>query len=282
MAIDGFALDALTDPDGDSQSDSSLMGRLVEGSQDALASLYDRHAQAVFATALRVSRDRAIAEEVVQETFLALWNRAERYDASRGALIAWLLTIARNRAIDRLRSAGRHERATTFSSFDRDGWDDQATVEWLTSTGELIGAAGTEPGPEMALADKETREVIQDALASLAPLERRVIELAYGEGMSQSEIAAHLGVEVPLSRVQIEADGQSIVVSDGHQRWEPTSGQVTVLGAMMPRQRHLALHRMNFGKAHCYQKLRGQDEPQRWRRGVCVIGRGNQGKAEAQ
>ena len=71
--------------------------------------------------------------------------------------------------------------------------DDQATVEWLTSTGELIGAAGPEPGPEMALADKETREVIQDALASLAPLERRVIELAYGTGMSQSEIAAHLG-----------------------------------------------------------------------------------------
>ena len=98
MAIDGFALDALTDADGDSQSDSSLMGRLVEGSQDALASLYDRHAQAVFATALRVSRDRAIAEEVVQETFLTLWNRADRYDASRGALIAWLLTIARNRA----------------------------------------------------------------------------------------------------------------------------------------------------------------------------------------
>ena len=193
MAIDGFALDALPDQDSDAQSDSSLMRRLVEGSQDALEGLYDRHAQAVFATALRVSRDRGIAEEVVQETFLTLWNRAERFDPSRGALIAWLLTIARNRAIDHLRSAGRHERAATFSSFDRDGWDDQSTVEWLTSTGELIGAAGAEPGPEMALADKETREVIQDALASLSPLERRVIELAYGTGMSQSEIAAHLG-----------------------------------------------------------------------------------------
>jgi RNA polymerase sigma-70 factor (ECF subfamily) len=192
MAIDGFALDALADQDSDTQSDSYLMGRLVEGSQDALADLYDRYVQAVFATALRVGRDRGIAAEVVQETFLALWNRAERYDASRGPLIAWVLTIARNRAIDHLRSAGRHERAATFSSFDRDGWDDQATVEWLTSTGELIGTAGPEPAPERALADKETREVIQDALASLAPLERRVIELAYGEGMSQSEIAAHL------------------------------------------------------------------------------------------
>jgi RNA polymerase sigma-70 factor, ECF subfamily len=192
MAIDGFARDALADQDTDDQSDSHLMGRLVEGSQDALAELYDRHVQAVFATALRVSRDRGIAAEVVQETFLALWNHAERYDASRGALIAWLLTIARNRAIDHLRSAGRHERAASFSSFDRDGWEGQATVEWLTSTGELIGSAGPEPAPETAFADKETRAVIQDALASLAPLERRVIELAYGEGMSQSEIATHL------------------------------------------------------------------------------------------
>ena len=192
MAIDGFALVALTESDSDPESDSSLMGQLIEGSEDALASLYDRHAQAVFTAALRVSRDREVAAEVVQETFLTLWNRAERFDASRGALIAWLQVIARNRAIDHLRSASRHERAVTFSSFDRDGWDDQATVEWLTSTGELIGAAGPEPAPEMALADKETREVIQDALASLAPLERRVIELAYGTGMSQSEIAAHL------------------------------------------------------------------------------------------
>jgi len=193
MAIDGFALDALPDPDGDRRTDADLVRQLIEGSHDALAGLYDRHASAVFATAMRVSRDRGIAAEVVQETFLALWNRAERFDPSRGTLIAWLATIARNRAIDRLRSAGRHERAATFSSFDRDGWDDQATVEWLTSTGELVGAAAEEPAPETAVADKETREMIHGAVRSLVPLERRVIELAYGEGMSQSEIAAHLG-----------------------------------------------------------------------------------------
>jgi RNA polymerase sigma-70 factor, ECF subfamily len=193
MEIDGFALDALPDPDSDAQSDSSLMGQLIEGSQDAIAGLYDRHAGAVFATALRVSRDRGIAAEVVQETFLTLWNRAELFDSSRGALPTWLMAIARNRAIDRLRAAGRHERAATFSSFGRGEADDLATVEWLTSTGELIGAAGPEAGPEMALSDKETRESIQDALASLTPLERRVIELAYDTGLSQSEIAAQLG-----------------------------------------------------------------------------------------
>ena len=158
MAIDGFALHALPDQDGDRASDADLVRQLIEGSQDALAALYDRHASAVFATAVRVSRDRGIAAEVVQETFLALWNRAELFDQSRGALPAWLQAIARNRAIDRLRNASRHDRAATFSSFGGAEADDHSTAEWLTSTGDLIGAAGPEPGPEMALADKETRE----------------------------------------------------------------------------------------------------------------------------
>jgi RNA polymerase sigma-70 factor (ECF subfamily) len=193
MAIDGFALDALPDPDSELVSDADLVRQLIEGSHDALAGLYDRHAQAVFAAAHRVSRDREVAAEVVQETFLTLWNRAELFDPSRGALPTWLLAIARNRAIDRLRSASRNERAATFSSFGRSETDDQSTVEWLTSSGELIGAAGPEPGPEVALSEKETRESIQDALASLAPLERRVIELAYDTGLTQSEIAAQLG-----------------------------------------------------------------------------------------
>src|SRR5829696_2444555 len=193
MTVEGLAPGAMSDPNIGPLSDASLMRQLVEGSHGALADLYDRHAQAVFAAALRVSRDRGIAEEVVQETFLTLWNRAELFDASRGALPAWLLAIARNRAIDRLRAASRHERAAAFSSFGHGEEDDQSTAEWLTSTGELIGAAGQEPGPEMALSDKEARESIQDAVASLAPLERRVIELAYGTGLSQSQIASQLG-----------------------------------------------------------------------------------------
>ena len=115
MEIDGFALDALPDQDIESQSDSSLLGQLIEGSQDAFAGLYDRHAQAVFATALRVSQDRGIAAEVVQDTFLTLWNRAELFDPARGALPTWLLAIARNRADDRVRVASRHDRAAPFA-----------------------------------------------------------------------------------------------------------------------------------------------------------------------
>jgi RNA polymerase sigma factor (sigma-70 family) len=104
-----------------------------------------------------------------------------------------LSTIARNRAIDHLRAASRHHRAATFSSFDRADANDHSIEEWLTASGELIGGAGPEPGPEMALSNKESRAAVADALASLAPVERCVIELAYGEGLSQSEIAARLG-----------------------------------------------------------------------------------------
>jgi RNA polymerase sigma-70 factor (ECF subfamily) len=238
MAIDGFALDALPDPDSDAQSDSRLMRQLIEGSQEALAGLYDRHAQAVFASALRVTRDRGIAADVVQETFLTLWNRAELFDPSRGALPTWLLAIARNRAIDRLRAASRHDRAATFSSFGYGEADSQSTVEWLTSTGDLIGAAGPEPGPEVALADKETRESIHDALASLSPLERRVIELAYDTGLTQSEIAAHLGW--PMGTVKTRTRRalrhlrERLEGPPADQAWHPAVGSATSASTASP------------------------------------------------
>jgi RNA polymerase sigma-70 factor (ECF subfamily) len=185
--------DSTTDPGREPRSDTRLMCQLIGGSEDALAALYDRHADAVFSAAMRANRDRWIAAEVVQETFLALCNGAELFDPSRGTLSAWLATIARNRAIDRLRSAARHERAANFSSFASSDADDHSVVEWLTVSGELIGAAGPQPVPETALSDKETRASIEEALGSLDPVERRVIVLAYDGGLSQSEIAASLG-----------------------------------------------------------------------------------------
>jgi RNA polymerase sigma-70 factor (ECF subfamily) len=194
MAADLGSLSPVTEPRIAAPSDAHLVREMMEGSQDALASLYDRHGDLVFAVAMRTSRDRWIAAEVVQDTFLVLWNRAELYDPSRGALATWLSTIARNRATDRLRSAGRHERATTFSSFARSGdVDDRSTVEWLMTSGELLGVAGPEPAPEMALSSAQTRASIAAAFASLDPTERSVIELAYNAGLSQSEIANRLG-----------------------------------------------------------------------------------------
>src|ERR1035437_314313 len=87
--------------------DSGLVRAVPSGSEDALVQLYDRYSCAVYATARRLTTDRGLAEDVVQKTFLALWNRAEQYDPTMGSLPAWLLTIARNRTIDRLRAIGR-------------------------------------------------------------------------------------------------------------------------------------------------------------------------------
>ena len=197
MAIEGVESDGVVHDASDSAanlpSDTSLIRAVIEGSQEALAGLYDKHGNAVFAAALRASGDRSIAAEVVQETFLALWNRAELFDPARGALPAWLGTIARNRAIDRLRAGRRHDRASSFSSFAAIEADDHTIGDWLTASGELIGVGGPEPLPEIAFADKETRASIAVALASLDPAERRVIVLAYDRGLTQSEIAATLG-----------------------------------------------------------------------------------------
>jgi RNA polymerase sigma-70 factor (ECF subfamily) len=179
--------------DADPSSDAGLVRQVLAGSQDAFASLYDRHSDAVFAAAVRTSRDRGIAAELVQETFLALWNRAELYDPARGALSSWLLTIARNRAVDHLRVAMRRDRATSFSALGRDGVTDDSLVEWLTGAGDLVGSAGPEVLPDEALTRKETRAAIDRAISSLAPSERSVILLAYDGGLTQAEIADRLG-----------------------------------------------------------------------------------------
>jgi RNA polymerase sigma-70 factor (ECF subfamily) len=146
----------------------------------------------VFAAALRAGADRWVAAEIVQETFLALWNRAEQFDPSRGSLRSWLLTIARNRSVDHFRAAGRHDRAAVFSSFS--GADqDHPVAEWLTEAGDLIAAAGPEPTPEVAVIDNETRASMAAAIESLSPVEQSVILLAYEGGLTQAEIAARLG-----------------------------------------------------------------------------------------
>jgi RNA polymerase sigma-70 factor (ECF subfamily) len=202
---------------------------MIGGSQDALAALYDRHGKAVFSAAMRTGRDPSIAAEVVQETFLTLWNRAELFDATRGTLPGWLRTIARNRAVDHLRAGTRQGRAMAFSSLGPDGADQHAVDEWLTASGELVGMAAVEPGPEAALASKEARSSIEEALASLGPLERSVITLAYQGGLSQSEIADRLGWPLgtvktrtrrALSHLRERLEQQQ---HDGHDRGTPAS-----------------------------------------------------------
>lgn len=181
------------DATADVASDAALVAALLEGSEPALERLYDRHSDAVFASAMQTSRDEWLATEVVQETFLTLWDHADRFDPERGGLRSWLMTIARNRAIDRLRAAGRHDRAASFSAFARPVGEGHPIDEWLAGSGDLIAVGSAEPLPEVAVTDRETRASIDAAIAGLDPVEQSVIVLAYDKGLTQSEIATSLG-----------------------------------------------------------------------------------------
>jgi RNA polymerase sigma-70 factor, ECF subfamily len=174
-------------------ADEDLVRLVAEGSGEALASLYDRHAGDVYALAARTTSDPSLAGDVVQETFLALWDRAELFDPARGSLRGWLLAIARNRAIDHIRYASRHDRAVAFSALGTTDQDDGSLAEWLTGSGAFVATGAPDPGPETAVVGLETRAFVADAIASLEPVERSVILLAYGAHLSQVEIAARLG-----------------------------------------------------------------------------------------
>jgi RNA polymerase sigma-70 factor, ECF subfamily len=177
--------------------DAALVREVATGSQDALAELYDRHASAVFAAACRLTTDRQMAEEVVQETFLAVWNRAELFNPATGSLAAWLHTIARNRTVDRLRAAGRRPRLVSVSAVGPDDEPESVALERLAAGaiagGAVMGDADLGGAPEAALVSAELRETLRQALDTMPDTERTVILLAYRMDLTQSEIADRLG-----------------------------------------------------------------------------------------
>jgi RNA polymerase sigma-70 factor (ECF subfamily) len=178
--------------------DAALVREVAMGSQDALAELYDRHASAVFAAACRLTADRQMAEEVVQETFLAVWNRAELFNPATGSLAAWLHTIARNRTVDRLRAAGRRPRLVSVSAMGPDDEPESVALERLAAGmaiagGAVMGDADLGGAPEAALVSAELRDTLRQALDTMPDTERTVILLAYRMDLTQSEIADRLG-----------------------------------------------------------------------------------------
>jgi len=174
-------------------ADDVLVRELIVGSGPALATLYDRHAATVYAAAYRSSGDPSIASEALQDTFLALWDRAEMFDPSRGSLRAWLRTVARNRTVDMLRAGARRRNPVPLSALGSQLDTDDEGLDWLEASATMIGVGEAAPDPAAAAAERETDEELDAALATLAPDERRVIALAYRSGLSQSEIAAATG-----------------------------------------------------------------------------------------
>jgi RNA polymerase sigma-70 factor, ECF subfamily len=176
------------------------MHEVVAGSQEALGLLYDRHVDGVFATARRFAGDRQVAEEVVQETFLTLWNRAELYDPRRGSLGTWLRRIARNRAVDRLRSAARRPRLLAVAMLAHPDEPVDGALERLAASAGSGASADQTTDPADAAVASWTRDRIRSALDGMPAEEREVIVLAYDEELSQTEIAVRL--DWPLGTVK--------------------------------------------------------------------------------
>lgn len=153
---------------------------IAAGSHAALADLYDATNRMVFGMALRVLGDRDLAEDVVVDVYSQVWRRADTYDRRRGAPAAWLLMVARTRAIDVRRSCGREPGGASLDA--------------------LTGVEADTAGPEELAALGERRRWVRGALQDLTPEQREVIDLAFFGGLSHSEIAAHLGQ--PLGTVK--------------------------------------------------------------------------------
>ena len=151
-----------------------------------MAELYDQTNRLVFSLAVRILNDKAAAEEVTLDVFLQVWRQAASFSESRGTPLAWLMTITRTRAIDRLRSSARNWRAS-------DGLDDIGNVSARAAS------------PEEASLIQERRSVVRAALSELAAEQRVLIETAYFEGMSHTEIAAKFNLPLGTVKTRIRA-----------------------------------------------------------------------------
>jgi RNA polymerase sigma-70 factor (ECF subfamily) len=165
----------------DTRTDEALLALVVEREQTALAALYDRYGGRVFALAFRLLGDRSVAEEVTQDVFLRIWQRADLFHPGGASFLAWLLAITRNRSIDELRSRRGEARRRESTALDHPPASDAADLERRAE--------------ERALTDD-----IRRALNELPPSQRRAVELAVFAAMTHSEIAAMLGA--PLGTVK--------------------------------------------------------------------------------
>jgi RNA polymerase sigma-70 factor (ECF subfamily) len=166
--------------DAAAAEDARIVGRMAQGDGSALAALYDRHARLVYSLSRRILGDPHDAEDVAQEVFAQAWAQAGRYDAGRAPVVTWLLVITRGRAIDRLRT----RRGRAVRPPDAVPWD----------------IPDPAPGQEAGAITAEQVGRLRSALAGLGDAQRRAIELAYFDDLSQSEIAARL--QEPLGTIK--------------------------------------------------------------------------------
>jgi len=169
-------------------SDLDLLQRVAARDDGALASLYDRHSRLAYSVILRILRSAADAEDVLQETFVRVWARADTYDARLGSPAAWLIRIARNRAIDRLRA----KRVRSDISVEPGaGHDGEAAP---------VPEPHTHETPEIVLQETVTARALRAAMADLPAAQRELIQAAFFDGYTHGELSTKFGV--PLGTVK--------------------------------------------------------------------------------
>jgi RNA polymerase sigma-70 factor (ECF subfamily) len=165
-------------------TDRDLLQRIVARDTVALADLYDRHSGLLFGLILRIVRDRTDAEDLLQEVFVRVWTRAVSYDPLLGAPTSWLVRLARNLAIDRIRARKRGAKVSSL---------DESAVDAVPPSTDIRS-------PETVVLAGERRGTVMDALAGLPEEQRCLIEAAFFEGYTHSELAARFGL--PLGTVK--------------------------------------------------------------------------------
>ncbi len=171
----------LADQRASEEAWASLIGEIASGDQEALGTLYDASSSMVYGLALRIVSNTATAEEVTLDVYTQVWRQAATYDTKRGAPSAWLITLTRSRAIDRLRSRAH----------DRPALAEQQPQPEAGAT------------PEETTALTERRRLVQEACAQLPPEQRQVLELSYFSGLSHHEIARELDLPAGTVKTRI-------------------------------------------------------------------------------
>ncbi len=175
--------------------DGRLMVRIADGDEVAFMTLYDRHADALFGTVVRFVGDRELAAEVVQDAFLAVWQRARQYRAPAGSVLGWIMGIARNRAIDRLRAERRRPRPVYAWAADPDESNTVDVLDWAARR-----VADDPPEPVELLERRWAGAIVRTTLGEMPPDEQEVLVQAYDAGLTQAEIADHL--HLPIGTVK--------------------------------------------------------------------------------
>ncbi len=184
-----------------SMIDPSLLARVVKGDQQAFSQLYDHSSTLLFTLALRILGNREEAVELLQDVYWEVWRKVSRYDVGRGTPVAWLITLTKSRAIDRLRARASR------------GY--QATNSLEAGTAAEVADPG--PSPYETQADQELRAAVEAAVAGLPHAQQQAIELAYYEGLSHAEIASRLNQ--PLGTVKTRIKLGMSRLRDSLQQW---------------------------------------------------------------